>query len=263
MGAVGTPRLLNIGSGPASLTIPAYYEDWDAVRLDIEPRNEPDLLMDAMDLDTLEASQFDAAYASHLLEHIYPQGLERFMRGVHHVLVADGFVDFRVPDALAACRRATEDGTLDAPCYTVAVGTVTAWDMLYGYLHYQQVMGPAMAHHNGFSQQTLTGTLQAFGFGRVYIARNEWEMGAIGCKTDLDDDMKERIGLDRATGEHRLVHSDDGAANVEPVRQLRPVAELPLRDPSRRSGNGHSPAALAAGGRGTHLPRAAGLGGRL
>ena len=70
-------RLLNIGSGPASLTIPAYYGDWDVVRLDIELRNEPDLLMDAMDLDTLEAGQFDAAYASHLLEHIYPARMKR------------------------------------------------------------------------------------------------------------------------------------------------------------------------------------------
>ena len=91
-------KLLNIGAGPAATPIPPWYHDWEVVRLDLEETHEPDLLMDAMDLDTLEVGQFDAAYGSHLLEHIYTFDLARFLGGVRHVLKVDGFCEFHVPN---------------------------------------------------------------------------------------------------------------------------------------------------------------------
>lgn len=255
-------RLLNIGCGPASLALPPYYDDWEVVRLDIDPVHQPNILMDALDVGELAGEDYDAAYASHLIEHIYVWELERFLVGCYQALAPDGYLQLRVPDALAACRAAAKAGTLDAVCYHSAVGDVTAWDMLYGHAAYQHQFHEPMAHHNGFEQDTLTATLQLYGLRQVYIARNEWEMMAIGCKTDLSPQMKERIGLGRATG-NRPVHPDGGTTDVATVRQLRPMAELPLCQPSRRARGRYPTTTPAAGGRGAKLPGGAGVSGGL
>lgn len=252
-------RLLNIGAGPRGIPILPHYHDWDVVRLDIEPTNEPDLLMDAMDLDTLPAGQFDAAYASHLLEHIYVFDLARFLAGVRHVLTADGFAEFRVPNALRACRLAVEANSLSAFCYKVTTAHVTAWDMLYGYLPYQERYGEPMVHRNAFDPARLVSTLEGHGFPLVHVADAVWELCAFGCKTDLPDEMKERLMID----ERGAVHTDLRGADVGTVRQLRPVAELSLHHAPGDSGDSLSSAKAAARRRSTQLPRATGIGKRL
>ena len=252
-------RLLNIGAGPRGIPILPHYHDWDVVRLDIEPTNEPDLLMDAMDLDTLPAGQFDAAYASHLLEHIYVFDLARFLAGVRHVLTADGFAEFRVPNALQACRLAVEANSLSAFCYKVTTAHVTAWDMLYGYLPYQERYGEPMVHRNAFDPARLVSTLEGHGFPLVYVADAVWELCAFGCKTDLPDEMKRRLMID----ERGAVHTDLRGADVGTVRQLRPVAELSLHHAPGDSGDSLSSAKAAARRRSTQLPRATGIGKRL
>ena len=252
-------RLLNIGAGPRGIPIPPHYHDWDVVRLDIEPTNEPDLVMDAMNLDTLEAGQFDAAYASHLLEHFYVFDLARFLAGVRHVLTADGFAEFRVPNALRACQLAIEAGSLDAFCYQSPAGPITAWDMLYGWLPYQERYGEPMVHRNAFDTTRLTDTLNGHGFPLVYVAGTAWELCAFGCKTDLPDEMKERMTIDK----RGPVHTDLRGADVGAAGQLRPVAELPLQHAPGDSGDSLSPAKAAARRRSTQLPRATGLGERL
>lgn len=254
-------RVLNIGCGPVGIPMMPHYDGWDVVRLDVEAENAPDLLMDAMDLDTLEAGQFDAAYASHLLEHVYPMDLARFLGGVRHVLTADGFAEFRVPDALRACRAAAKAGRLNAFCYQSAAGAIVAWDMLYGYLPYQERYGEPMAHHNAFSAVSLVATLRAHGFPLVYVSEGWWELRALACKTRLDAAMMERLRItDGATGERSLVHSDAGAADVDAIRQRRPVDELSLPTAPGDRGNGDTPAEAAADRRRAKLPRATVLG---
>lgn len=188
-------KLLNIGCGPVGIPVPSTYRDWEIVRLDVEAEFTPDLLMDAMGLDTLDAGQFDAAYASHLLEHIYPAEVGRFLGSVRHVLTDDGFFELRVPDALAACERAAEAGMLDAHCYDSPAGPVTSWDILYGYLAYQQRYGEPQAHHCGYSSASLVDTLHAGGFSLVYVAQRNFELRAVACKTHLDAEMMDRIGI--------------------------------------------------------------------
>jgi hypothetical protein len=249
-------RVLNIGAGPKGAQLPPLYDGWEVVRLDVEPRYEPDLLMDALDLDTLEAGQFDATYASHLLEHIYPTDLKRFMAGVRHVLTDDGFAEFIVPDALGACRIAVQAGSLDAFCYESPAGTILAWDMLYGYMPYQEYYGKPMCHHNGFDRDRLTATLREYGFPITYSRAANLAIDAIGCKTDLSIELKRRMGIVRATGERGPVHPDAGAADVGTVRQLRSVAELPLSAAPRDRGNGDPPAEVAADSAGADLPGA-------
>jgi hypothetical protein len=219
-------KLLNIGAGPKEIPVLPWYHGWDVVRLDIEPEAEPDLLMDAMDLDTLEPGQFDAIYASHLLEHIYLFHLKRFLDGAGNVLKRDGFAEFRVPNALRACKAAAEAGSLGAFCYNSPGGKITAWDMLYGYAPYQNRYGEPMAHHNAFDAQRLAATLN-YRFPKVYVQDAHWELRAVACKTDLPDAMKQRMNI-----EDRAMHTDTGTADVGAVRQLRPVASLPYGESS-------------------------------
>jgi predicted SAM-dependent methyltransferase len=190
-------RLLNIGAGPKEIPVLPWYKGWDVVRLDIETEAEPDLLMDAMELDTLSAGQFDAVYGSHLLEHIYIFNLSRFLGGVQHVLTPDGFAEFRVPNALEACKAAAKVGRLDAFCYNSPGGRITAWDMLYGYGPFQERWGEPMAHHNAFDTGRLADTLNQYGFPRVYVQGVKWELRAVACKTDLPDTMKQRMNIDQ------------------------------------------------------------------
>ena len=249
-------RLLNIGCGPIGIRVPPRYRDCEVVRLDVEPGYEPELLMNALDLDTLEPGQFDATYASHLLEHIYPKDLERFLGGVRHVLTDEGFAEFVVPDALQACQQIARTGEMDAFCYQSAAGPVYGWDMLYGKRAYQERYGGDMAHHNGFSPAMLAAALREFGFPLVYVRTGPWTIAAVACQQPLSAEAKERLGIpDEATGERGLVHPDGGAADVDAVRQRGTVAKLSLPAAPGHRGNGDSPAEAAASGRGAIIPR--------
>ncbi len=236
-------RLLNIGSGASAISLPPWYRGWELVRLDIEPQTEPDLLMSALELDTLDGAQFDAAYSSHFLEHVYPSDMARFLVGILHVLTDNGFVEFRVPNALTACKIAAEAGSLGAFCYKSPGGTITAWDMLYGYEPYQMRYGEPMAHHNAFDPERLSALLGHSGFGIVYVQDVKWEIRAVACKTDLSDQMKARMNIDRARGD---VHSDVRPSNVGAIRQFRTVAGVPLQSSSRGRGDSDAPTSPSA-----------------
>ena len=82
-----TMRLLNIGAGP--IAAPREYKGWDIITLDIDESTYPDLCMDARDLTTLKAGQYDAVYASHVLEHFSECDVERVLWGFYHVLAPD------------------------------------------------------------------------------------------------------------------------------------------------------------------------------
>ena len=50
-------KVLNVGGGSKATPIPAYFSDWQHDLLDIDDRGNPDLVCDARELSTLEASQ--------------------------------------------------------------------------------------------------------------------------------------------------------------------------------------------------------------
>ena len=62
-------RVLNVGGASKQIPIPAYFNGWEHLLLDVDPRGSPDIVCDARLLTTLPAGQFDAIYCSHNLEH--------------------------------------------------------------------------------------------------------------------------------------------------------------------------------------------------
>ena len=100
--------VLNVGGGPSRI-LPEEYSGWEQVMLDIDLAVHPDICLDAKEIGTLEAGQFDAIYCSHNLEHFYRHDAEKVLRGFVHVLSEEGYAEILVPDVLqigrASCRE--------------------------------------------------------------------------------------------------------------------------------------------------------------
>ena len=174
--------LLNIGAGP--IPPPAEYREWDIVTLDIDAGVNPDIVLDARQLTTLEPGQYDAVYASHVLEHFAECDVDKVLWGFYHVLKPDGFADIRVPNALAVMAEVARRGLdLDSVLYTVAVGQIRVCDVLWGWQQHVRVSGqPFYMHRFGFSKNTLGRAIQAARFEYIEIGQPRYELRAMAYK---------------------------------------------------------------------------------
>jgi SAM-dependent methyltransferase len=159
--ASSEPRsVLIAGSGPEG------SPDWQAqgytvIRLDIEPRNEPDICASMTSLGDI--GPYDVVCCSHALEHLYPHEVFLALSEFRRVLKPDGVVVIVVPDLEDV--RPTEEVLLEYP----------GWKISGLHLYYgdpsQISEFPHMAHHSGFVQATLRGALQAAGFEKIRTER--------------------------------------------------------------------------------------------
>ncbi len=79
------------------------------------------------------ASQFDAVYCSHNLEHYYRHDVSRVLAGFRHVLNSDGFAEIRVPDLADLMQTVVRRGLdVDDLLYQSPAGPVTVRNVLYG-----------------------------------------------------------------------------------------------------------------------------------
>ena len=54
-------------------TTPAFNsDDWEEVRLDIDPAHNPDIVCSMTEMTSVDDNSFDAIYSSHNIEHIFP-----------------------------------------------------------------------------------------------------------------------------------------------------------------------------------------------
>ena len=176
------PSLLNIGAGPVAA--PHEYRDWKVITLDIDESTKPDLCMDARNLTTLKAGQYDAVYASHVLEHFSECDVEKVLWGFYHVLAPDGLAHVRVPDALSvALSLAHNRLDLDSRLYDAPVGPIRVCDVLWGWQKQIKRSGqPYYSHRFGFSRDTLGRMLKEAHFEYVQIARGAYELIAYAHK---------------------------------------------------------------------------------
>ena len=164
-------HVLDVGGGHRDFALPAHYAGWRRLMLDIDPKAEPDVLIDARRLATLPGGQFDAVYCSHNLEHYHEHEVARVLAGFAHVLKAPaGFVEIRVPDVHAlAVEIATHGRELDDTLYSSPAGPIRLIDVLYGYSRMIAESGVDFyAHKTGFTRATLRRALAAAGFTHAY-----------------------------------------------------------------------------------------------
>jgi hypothetical protein len=165
------PVVLNAGSGASSTTgLPGYFEGWREIRVDIDPRAEPDLVASVSDLSAIPDGSIDAVWSAHCIEHLFAHEVPLALAEFRRITAASGFACIIVPDLMAIAEWIATD-RLHETIYESASGPVTAHDILWGF-------GPAiaggkvaMAHRCGFTPTLFLNQLNAAGFPEIVLRR--------------------------------------------------------------------------------------------
>lgn len=178
--------VLNVGGGDVDVPIPEHFRGWVHKRLDIDPKREPEILLDARRLGSLDAETFDAIYCSHNLEHYFRHDVHVVLAGFLHVLKPDGFAQIIVPDLQRVAECMIEDGKdIDDVAYQSAVGPITFRDVIFGYEREIEESGNDFyAHKTGFTPRSLKSILMQVGFADVEVEAvpQAVEVHAVGFK---------------------------------------------------------------------------------
>ena len=202
MSAAERERLIvNLGSGPReALSLPSYFNDWQQLRVDVDPVVEPDVLADLTDLSPIPANHADAVWASHCLEHLYEHQVMIALNEFRRVVRDDGFVCIIVPDLQAVANYVAAD-RLHEPLYDSPAGPITPHDIFFGY-------GPAiaggrtsMAHRCGFTPGVLQKCFEQLSFGEVVLRRREQALELVAlARVQPSRDVEEREDMIIALG---------------------------------------------------------------
>jgi SAM-dependent methyltransferase len=165
------PRVLNVGGNSKEIPLPPYYGNWRHDLLDIDPKGKPDVVCDARELSTLAASQYDAVYCSHNLEHYYKHDGPKVLKGFLHVLKPDGFAEIRVPDMHSLMKQVIESNLdIEDILYQAPGGPISVCDVIYGWAKEIETSGQDFyAHKTGFTARSLRALLLRAGFSSVYV----------------------------------------------------------------------------------------------
>ena len=166
--------LLNVGGGSKQIPIPPWYDGWRHDLLDIDPRGGADIVMDARDLHDHTAGVYDAIYCAHNLEHYHRHDGVKVLRGFHHVLKPDGFVEIRVPNLANLFQEVVRRNLdLDDVFYVSAAGPILVRDMIYGYhVEIERSGQDFFSHKTGFTAKSLQDFVQVHGFPHNLIGQS-------------------------------------------------------------------------------------------
>lgn len=162
---------MDVGAGDSGASrVHPIFENWNVVRLDINPAVKPDILGTVTDLQGKVAdASFDAVWSSHNIEHLYehevPQALGEFKR----ILKPDGFAFITCPD-LEQIGKLIAGGEIERTVYQSPAGPISALDMIYGHTASIGRGNLFMAHHTGFTVPRMGATLQRARFAESWVA---------------------------------------------------------------------------------------------
>jgi SAM-dependent methyltransferase len=144
-------------------------QGWSVVRLDIDPRTEPDIVASMTDLGDI--GPYDAVACNNALEHLYPHEVTKALREFHRVLKPGGYAVIQVPDLQDV--KPTED-------LIPEIG-MTGLHLMYGDPALLEEF-PYMAHHSGFVEDTLRRVLDMAGFQVMTKRLSCFQLMGIGTK---------------------------------------------------------------------------------
>ncbi len=163
------PRFLHVGCAqtPKSRTTPVLAgDDWQEVRLDIDPAVRPDIVASMTDMSAVADGSMDALFAHHTLEHLHAHEVPVALAEFRRVLAPDGFAIIGCPN-LKAVAWLLAEGKLMEPAYVSPAGPVSAHDMLYGLGAAIAAGRTYMTHRCGFTTESLATALDRAGFPQV------------------------------------------------------------------------------------------------
>ncbi len=194
------PILVNAGCGPkGGGQVPAMFDSWRQLRVDVDRDVDPDVLADVTDLSAIPSGFADAVWTAHCVEHLYlhqvPQALSEFRR----ILKDDGFLCLVVPDLQTIANYIVND-KLDEVIYESPAGPITAHDVLFGFGQAVAQGHTAMAHRCGFAPTLLLRHLTAADFPEIVLRRRpNLELAAVALRTpSADPAARERLMADLA-----------------------------------------------------------------
>jgi hypothetical protein len=188
--------LVNVGCGPLNgSTLPAYFEGWKQVRVDVDPSVQPDILADLTDLSPISDGSADAVWAAHCIEHLYEHQVKVALSEFRRILRKDGFVCVIVPDLQTVAHYVAAD-RLHETLYESPAGPVTPHDIFFGLGAAIAGGRASMAHRCGFTPGMLQRCFGQLPFGEVMLRRRtkELELAAVARAFPAKDDA-ERAAL--------------------------------------------------------------------
>jgi SAM-dependent methyltransferase len=170
----GRRLVLHVGCGPPyedNLHERFARDEWRELRLDVDPRQLPDVVGDMVDMrDVVPTESVDAVWSSHNIEHVFAHEVQLVLGEFVRVLRPGGFVLITTPDLQRAAERIAS-GRLEEPLYESEGGPITPLDMVYGHGRAVADGFREMAHRTGYTARTLERKLLDAGFERVRVRR--------------------------------------------------------------------------------------------
>lgn len=188
-------RFLHVGCGPKrkNQTTQGFNSSfWEEIRLDIDPRVQPDVVGTMTDMSSVTDQSVQAVFSSHNIEHLYPHEVPLALAEFLRVLSDEGFAVITCPDLQSVCARVAND-QLTEPAYVSPAGPIAPLDILYGHRPAMAAGNLFMAHRCGFTQKVLSGTLQAAGFRSVAVMARpaHYDLWALASRTERTEaDMR-------------------------------------------------------------------------
>lgn len=191
---VATRRaFLHVGCGPAKrqhTTRGFIGDDWQEVRLDIDPAVQPDIIGSMTDMQTVDSGSMDALYSSHNIEHLFAHEVPVALGEFRRVLKEDGFVILTCPDLQSVCQLVAEERLTDT-AYLSGAGPISPLDILYGHRPALSKGNHYMAHRCGFTKKVLMGVLKAAGFPQALVMQRElpfFDLWALASNSQRSED---------------------------------------------------------------------------
>jgi ubiquinone/menaquinone biosynthesis C-methylase UbiE len=167
-------KVLHVGCGPynpEALPAELRTEEWQEIRLDINPNVNPDILGTITDLSGVGDGSVDAVYSSHNLEHIYTYEVPLALAEFKRVLKPQGMAIITLPDIQAVAEEVAQ-GHLENTLYVSPAGPIAAIDILYGLGTDLARGNHYMAHKTAFTAETLKAKLLEAGFSQAEVKRD-------------------------------------------------------------------------------------------
>lgn len=163
-------KVLNVGGG-ANRNLPQHYAGWEQLVLDIDPYVQADMVMDARQMTTLAATEYDAVFSSHCLEHFYRHDVPKVLAGFFHVLNPGGVAEIWVPNVLALMKTMLASSLdITDTWYRTGVGDpISFHDVLYGWNKAMEAGNEYYAHKCGFTPLSMRDALVKAGFEDITI----------------------------------------------------------------------------------------------
>lgn len=175
--------ILHAGCGMSPL--PEEFQPCTELRFDIDDNSNPDVKGTITEPLPFETGEFDAIYASHIIEHIYKHQIIHALNEFRRVLKPGGHLYLLTPD-LQGLGRFIESGDTESPLWESPAGPVRTTDLLYGFAPLIAEGYEFMAHKYLFTARTLDAALRGTGFSSRLIGRRKESIELVAIASHME-----------------------------------------------------------------------------